>query len=151
MDFSVSIVIFSVETSLCKGHVFRLNIAECRITVFFSTIFKSGRSTISQKLNNGYCKICVIPVIDHCRIMLTIKLFPALSKGKLILIHTCLFRNHHKCYTSSFDHHTPHIKFFIHTIGVHVCSPSEKVSCDSFRLWKSLPLHPLQNGSNFFL
>ena len=42
MAFSVSIVIFYVETLLCKGHVFQLNIAEVRIKVFCATILSMG-------------------------------------------------------------------------------------------------------------
>ena len=38
----MSIVTFSVETSLRKGHVFRLNIAECRITDFCVTMLSLG-------------------------------------------------------------------------------------------------------------
>ena len=89
---------------------------------------------IYRKLNNRYCKLCVIPVIDNYFIFLTIKLLPPLIKGKLLLIRTCLFKNHHKCYPSSFYWLIPWIKFFIQPLDVHVCSPSEKVYFDSIRL-----------------
>ena len=73
--------------------------------------------------------------------MFTITLFPPLSKGKPILIHTRLFRNDQKCYPSRFDSRAQQINFFIQPLDVHVCSPSEKISCDSLHLWQSLPLH----------
>ena len=79
------------------------------------------------------------------------KLFLPLSKGKLLLVITCLFKNHHKLYPSRFDRRTPHISFFIRPIDVHVWSHSEKVSCDSFCLWQYLPLNPLQHVSKFCL
>ena len=88
--------------------------------------------------------------MDDCCTLLTIKLLPPLSKGKLLLIRKCLFKNHHKCYPSIFDRRTPRIKFLIQPLGVHPCFPSEKVSCDGFCLWQSLPLHPLQHGSKIW-
>ena len=41
---------------------------------------------------------------------------------------------------------TPQIKFFIQPLDFHICSPSENMYCDSFRLWQSLPFHPPQHG-----
>ena len=142
MAFSVSIVTFSVETSLCKGHVFQLNIVECRITVFLRNNVKYGHIEISRKPKNRYCKLCIILVIDNYCIFLTVKLLPPLSKGKLLLIHTCLSNNHHKGYPSRFDRRTQQIKYLIQPLDVHVYSPSENVSCDSFLLWQNHPFTP---------
>ena len=84
MAFSASIVIFYVDTQLYKGHVFQLNIAELRITVVY------------WQPNNRYCKLCVIPLIYNYYISLKIKLLPPLSKRKLLLIHTSIFKNDQK-------------------------------------------------------
>ena len=112
---------------------------------------KSRQIEISQQPNNRYCKLCVIPVINNDWIFLKIKILPPPSKGKLFLIHTCLFKNYHKCYTSKFDRRTPPIKFTTHPLDVHLWYTSEKVSCDSFWLWQSLPFHYLQHGSKVYL
>ena len=112
---------------------------------FLRNNVNSGHIAISRQPNNRYFKLCVIPVIDNYCIFLTIKLFPPLRKGKLLLIHICLFKNHHKCYPSNFDRRTPRNNFFIKPLDVPICSPSENVSCDSFPLWQSLLLHLLQH------
>ena len=115
----------------------RLSTEYCRVqnNSFLRNNFKSRHIAISRQPNNRYFKLYVIPVIDNYCILLTIKLLPPLRKGKLLLIHICLFKNHHKCYPSNFDRYTPRINFFIQPLDVPVCSSSEKVSCDSFRLW----------------
>ena len=118
---------------------------------FLRNNIKSGKIGIYRQPKNSYCKLCVIPVIDNYCIFLTIKLLPPLRKGKLIYIHTCLFKNNHKWYSSIFDRRTPHIKFFIQPLDVQVWSPLEKVSCDIFCLCQYLPLHPLQNFSKVCL
>ena len=112
---------------------------------------KSEHIAISQKSNNTYWKLCVIPVMNNYCILLTIKLFSSLIKGKLFLIYACLFNKHHKFYPSIFYLHTPRIKCFIQPIDVHVWSPSENSSWDIFRLWQYLPFHPLHNGSKVYL
>ena len=113
---------------------------------------KSGHISISWQPNNRYFKLFLIPVIDNYFIFLTIKIpSPPLRKGKPFLIHTCLFKNHHKWYLSIFDRRTPWIKFIIQPLDVHVCSTSEKLPCDIFRLWHSLPFKPLQYGSKVCL
>ena len=151
MAFSVSIVVIFVEPSLCKGHIFRLNISECRITVFCAKMLSLYHIAISWQLNNSYFKLCFILVIDSYCIFLTIKLLNPPSKGKLLLIHTCLFKNNHKCYPSRFDSRTRWNNFIIQPLDIHIYSPSENVSCDSFRLWQSLLLHPLWHGSKVCL
>ena len=72
---------------------------------------KSGHFAISWKPKNRYFKLCVITVIDNCCIFLTIKLLLPLIKGKLLFIHTCIFKNRHKCYPSRFYRCKPQIKF----------------------------------------
>ena len=74
-----------------------------------------------------------------------------LIKGKLLLIHACIFKNHHKCYPSGFDLHTTHIKLFIQPLDVHIWSSSKKVSFDSVRLWQFLPFHHLHRCPKVFL
>ena len=108
-------------------------------------VSRNGNEILVWSWNNP------ISVIDSYYILLTIKIFPPLIKGGFLLINTCLFKNHHKCYPLSFDHRTPRFAFFIQSLNFYICSPSENLSWDSFLLWQSLSLHPLQHGSNLFL
>ena len=106
---------------------------------------KSGNIEISWKPNNTCCNFCGVPVIENHCIPLTIKLFLPLRELKLLLVNTCIFKNHQRWYPSGFDRRTPRINIFIQLLDVNVCLLSEKVCCDHVRLWQSLPLHPLQH------
>ena len=90
---------------------------------FFHIIVKSGHLAIFWKTPKKVLKLYGIPVIENYCISITIKLFPPLRKGGLLLIHTCMFKNHQKRYSSVFERLTPQMKFFIRSLDVQVLSP----------------------------